>query len=207
MGASLSPVTQQAVKIGTIFSGVSIVAVLVLAAVVGVSAVLSSKGSKNGKTSWAEKLVNLIQDKSSIADIIAKRRVLAVLAMTSKSGLKLVQGLEMAAKLVTKPKMKAMIEKCRDDIELGDDVYEAFSRTGLFTNADMQLLKVGIRSGKEDNVYARLAADSEERAEEAIENLISKFEPTIVIALAAIVGMILLSVMMPLAGIMASIGV
>ena len=46
----------------------------------------------------------------------------------------------------------------------------------------------------------------EQQTDETISGMINRFEPTMVAVLAIIVGMILFSVMMPLIGIMSSIG-
>ena len=50
-----------------------------------------------------------------------------------------------------------------------------------------------------------IAERSEENIRDEIDSLISKIEPTLVILASAVVGIILLSVMLPLVGIMSAI--
>jgi type IV pilus assembly protein PilC len=68
------------------------------------------------------------------------------------------------------------------------------------------MVKVGSHSGKTDQVFRELAAGYETEADEVLEGIIARFEPTMVVVLALVVGLILLAVMMPLVGIMAAIG-
>ena len=52
----------------------------------------------------------------------------------------------------------------------------------------------------------KVADQYEEEADTAIQNTLSVLEPTLVAILAVVVGIILLSVMLPLVGIMSGIG-
>ena len=64
---------------------------------------------------------------------------------------------------------------------------------------------MGIVAGREDQVMSRIAETCEGRVEEDISGLISIIEPTLVALLSLVIGAILMSVMMPMAGIISSI--
>ena len=51
-----------------------------------------------------------------------------------------------------------------------------------------------------------ISEDYEQQADTSIDNMIARLEPTMVAVLAIVVGLILLSVMLPLAGVLAGIG-
>nr|WP_315023098.1 type II secretion system F family protein [uncultured Aminipila sp.] len=203
LGAQLSPITKNAVQIGTILSGAAIVAILFLV-LVSAGIVISSK--RGHKMLWAEHLLENVKEKSSIAITLAKRRIAAVLAISIKSGLEIDAGMEMAIKLISQKKIQEKLQKCKQQMELGTPIYDALKETGIFKGMDMQMIKVGSRSGKSDAVFDELSKKYEGEVDLVIDSLITRFEPTIVVVLATIVGLILLSVMMPLVGIMASIG-
>jgi len=65
---------------------------------------------------------------------------------------------------------------------------------------------VGSRSGHLDQVMEEISGDYEEMADSAIDGMIARFEPTIVAVLAVSVGLVLLSVMLPLVGVLSAIG-
>ena len=56
-----------------------------------------------------------------------------------------------------------------------------------------------------DSVMEEISNDYEEITDTAIDNMIARFEPTIVAVLAVSVGLVLLSVMLPLAGVLSAI--
>ena len=83
---------------------------------------------------------------------------------------------------------------------------EAILRTGLFSPLYSQMIKVGFQTGQTDTVMQKLAAVYEEEVDDSISKTVSLLEPIMVAVLAIIVGIVLLSVMLPLVSIMSSIG-
>ena len=202
LGTETSALTKQIVKVGTIFSG----AAIVLLAVMALSAiVVSLKKTNSDNLTWAEKLLEIIKEKSALSKAVVKRRILAVMAISEASGLKPEEGIKFAEKLVPE-KYAKLLEECAFRLETGENSYEALKDTGLFTGMDLQMIKVGNRAGKSEMVFSALSDRYEENIDEAIDLFIGRFEPSIVIALALIVGLILVSVMLPLISIMTSIG-
>ncbi|MFR5733586.1 MAG: type II secretion system F family protein [Clostridium sp.] len=82
----------------------------------------------------------------------------------------------------------------------------AMKEFGLFSSFHIQLIKVGVRSGKMDEVLQEISDDYEQQADASIDAMVARLEPTLVAVLAVAVGLILLSVMLPLAGILARVG-
>ena len=68
------------------------------------------------------------------------------------------------------------------------------------------MVSVGFRSGNVDVVLKKIADRYEENTNRKLQSIIAVLEPTLVILLSVIVGLILLSVILPLMGIMTSIG-
>ena len=68
------------------------------------------------------------------------------------------------------------------------------------------MVSVGFRSGNVDMVLRKIADRYEENTNRRLQSIIAVLEPTLVIFLSVIVGLILLSVILPLMGIMTSIG-
>ena len=68
------------------------------------------------------------------------------------------------------------------------------------------MVSVGFRSGNVDVVLKKIADRYEETTNRRLQSIIAILEPTLVIILSVIVGLILLSVILPLMGIMTSIG-
>ena len=102
--------------------------------------------------------------------------------------------------------MEENIKNCKEKIKEGDNLSEALISSGIFSNLYSRMITVGFRSGKIDIVMEKIANACEKETDQKMETIISILEPTLVIILSIIVGMILLSVILPLMGIMSSIG-
>ena len=129
-----------------------------------------------------------------------------MLALTLKSGMELEKGMDLAKELVENESVAVRIGKCSEQLQMGESYYQAMKDTGLFSGFYVQMIKVGTRSGHLDSVMDEISQDYEEMADTAIDDMIARFEPTIVAVLAVSVGLVLLSVMLPLVGVLSAIG-
>lgn len=137
---------------------------------------------------------------------VACERFASGMALTLASGMDTYSSLDMTARLVGNDKLRAKILQCKEFIQKGDTFAEALAKADIFTNLYAQMVAVGFRSGNADAVLAKIAERYEEETDRKLAGIIAILEPTLVIILSIIVGMILLSVILPLMGIMSSIG-
>ena len=79
-------------------------------------------------------------------------------------------------------------------------------KAGIFSNLYSRMVSVSYKSGSIDVAMKKIAEDYERETDQKLRSIISTLEPTLVIILSLIVGFILLSVILPLIGIMSSIG-
>lgn len=203
LGAAMSPVSVAATRLGGIFCGAALALGILLALAACFTWLLSKKGKR---FFFVERLILWVKRRSRIALATANRRFTSVLALTLHSGLDLDKGMELAAELVENPAVEEKINACREELEIGSDYYTSMKNTGLFKGFYVQMIKVGARSGKLDSVMEEISQSYEEDADTAIEGMVSRFEPTVVAVLAIAVGLILLSVMLPLVGVLSAIG-
>lgn len=203
LGAQISPVSQTAIRFGGVFSG----AALIASAVLGVAILgLYIAAGFGKKLRLAETMVEKFKRSNKTALLVAKRRCSSVLALTLKSGLELEKGIELALELAGNGRIEEYLLSCKNSLDEGKGYDESMKDCGLFNGFQIQMIKVGNRSGRLDDVMDDLARGYEEAADASIDNTISRLEPTIVAVLAVSVGLVLLSVMLPLAGILSAIG-
>ena len=201
LGAAMSPAALSAIRLGGVFSGAAL-AVSALAAL-GVAGIWAA-GRMGHRLDFVERLIGWIKNHSRIARSIASRRFTAVLALTLKSGLELEKGMELAAELAENQQVSEKIRNCAQALEQGQSYYEAMKNTGLFNGFYIQMIQVGTRSGHLDQVMEEISRDYEQEADQAMDNLLARFEPTIVAVLAVSVGLVLLAVMLPLVGVLSA---
>ena len=87
----------------------------------------------------------------------------------------------------------------------GQDLSEALHETGMFAGIYARMASIGSRTGSMDQVMDRIAELYQDEIDNRMNTALAVLEPTLVIALSLIVGVILLSVMLPLMGIMSSL--
>lgn len=137
---------------------------------------------------------------------IACQRFASGMALCLSSGMDTYTSLDMVSQLVGNQKMRDKIAACKEAIHSGSNLAEALSGSTIFNHLYSQMVAVGFKSGNVDVVLSRIADSYEKTTDKRIQTIISFLEPTLVIVLSIIVGMILLSVILPLMGIMSSIG-
>lgn len=137
---------------------------------------------------------------------VACQRFASGMALCLSSGMDTFSSLDMVSQLVESKKMREKIASCKEAIHAGSSLAEALSGSAIFNHLYSQMVAVGFKSGNVDVVLSKIADSYEKTSAKKIQTIISFLEPTLVIILSVIVGMILLSVILPLMGIMSSIG-
>ncbi len=138
---------------------------------------------------------------------IGMARFAATLAMGLQSGLATEEALELAVSFQTEHKNASeRYEQCKKLLADGATLSRAFSEQKVLEPVYCRMLALGEKSGTADAVMGEIARRLEEKAENRIEEKVSRIEPGIVITASLLVGVVLLSVMLPLMNIMASIG-
>ena len=141
-----------------------------------------------------------------LAAKIASGRFASAMAMMLASGMDTDKALDMVERLVDNPVIHEKITRCRQLVAEGSSFSEALAKTEIFTGVYARMVSIGFKTGAADAVMKKLADGYEKEVDAQISGMISILEPTLVAVLSVIVGMILLSVMLPLMGIMSSIG-
>lgn len=134
-------------------------------------------------------------------------RFAQALAMGLASGLPLEEAAELSAGLLKDvPDAQKRFDNCRALLESGTPLSQALHEADMLPRSACRLLEVSLRSGSGDSTMADIAASLAEDADLALEELVAKVEPSLVLITSLLVGAILLSVMLPLMNIMSAIG-
>ena len=144
--------------------------------------------------------------KTKLAMYTASSRFANCMYMTLSSGLDLTQGLDMAERLVDNPYMSARICKCKSLLENGIGFSEAILTSRIFNKTYSAFITIGFRTGSMEQIMDHISKEYEENIEREITHFISILEPTLVLFMTLMIGFILFSLLMPLIGIMSSIG-
>ena len=136
---------------------------------------------------------------------IASCRFASGMALTLKSGMAPEECLSLVRELNDDEAFQKELTECEQLLENGTDFTAALHQTGIFTGVYARMASIGFKTGSLDQVMSDIAELYQEDLDNRMSNTLSILEPTLVIALSLVVGFILLSVMLPLVGIMSSI--
>lgn len=126
------------------------------------------------------------------------------MSIALKSGLTPEQGIELVAKIIDNTEFQKKITTCRQKLEEGIDFSIALHTCEIFTGAYALMASIAGKAGTMDEAMEKISAEYEYNVNTRINHLIGLLEPTLVIILSVIVGVILFSVMLPLLGIMSA---
>ena len=143
---------------------------------------------------------------SNFYEKVAAGRFASGMYLAFTSGMDTYKSLDMIADIVENDDMYSKIEFCKNELKKNSDLPEALAKSQIFSNLYSRMVSVGFRSGSIDLVMKQIADSYDEETRKQLNHIISIIEPTLVIILSLIVGLILMSVLLPLMGIMSSIG-
>ena len=188
--------------LGSVLSRYALVFVILTAAVIAAGIVLTR--TEKGRH-LAGRLGHRFHHFREITDCSDSCRFAGAMALALKSGLTPERGLEFSRNLIENPFYLKRLDQCCAEIEQGTEFSSALVKTKVFTGVYARMTAIAGKSGMMDEVMEQIADRCEEELREHITSFLAVLEPTLVIILSVIVGIILLSVMLPLLGIMAGL--
>lgn len=204
MGTQMSPFAVRLMDFGTWFRAASIVITIVAAAVFLLVLIVWLVPSF--KEGLAKSLKNRFGGRG-IFGRIALYQFVSSMSLALSSGLSVKEAVELAASLNKDSKsLDKKYNNCLSLLEEGGKLSDALHTSGLLSARDSRMLSIGDSSGMVDTAMTEIAERNDEIIQAEISRIVSRIEPTLVVLTSAIVGVILLSVMLPLVGIMTSIG-
>ena len=202
MGVAMTESGEMMMNIGTTVGWVVLVIVGIVVVCVLACVILM-------RTSAREKTLNFLRrifpPLGRISGRLASSRTASVLSMMLSGGFPLEEALQMVPAVLPDKAAAAEIAGIRNKMDVGESFADAVTQSKLFDPLHSRMIRMGVEAGREDQVMEKIAATYEEEVEEGIAGLVSIIEPTLVALLSIVIGAVLLSVMLPMAGIISSI--
>jgi MSHA biogenesis protein MshG len=136
-----------------------------------------------------------------VGDIVLKAtlaRFARSFALSSQSGVPLVQALTVVAQTVDNAFIGSRIEQMRDGIERGESITRCATATGVFTPVVLQMISVGEETGELDSLLFEIAEMYERDTDYSIKGLSAAMEPIMLSVIAVLVLLLALGVFLPL---------
>jgi MSHA biogenesis protein MshG len=119
-------------------------------------------------------------------------------ALSSRSGVPIVQGLTVVSQTVDNTYVSSRVEQMRDGVERGESILRTAVTTGIFTPVVVQMIAVGEETGELDTLMDEIAAMYEREVDYELKTLSSQIEPILIIGLGVLVLILALGVFLPI---------
>ncbi len=145
--------------------------------------------------------------RSGVAKKMRTARFAEALSMALSSGLVAEEAVGAASRLLAdSDEDTGSCAACMELLAGGATLADAVRTTGLLPAAECRLLSLGFASGSGETAAVEIAKRLSRDADEALARRIGQIEPALVIVTSLLIGLILLTVMLPLTQIMTTIG-
>jgi len=138
---------------------------------------------------------------------VAVSRFTRTLGTLVGSGLPVLQALRITKATLGNRALQAHIDVVADEVGSGATIADPLERSGQFPPLLVQIVGMGERTGKLDEMLLQAADAFEQRTEQAIKLFTQILPPLLICGLAVIVGFVLLAILLPLLELQESIGV
>ncbi len=154
------------------------------------------------KTERGSRLVSRVALTIPIWGKIRKSLILSQFARTLGlligAGIPIITALRVVADLLASPAYREGLDFAISRVERGSPLYQPIATNPIFPPIIGQMLRVGEETGKLDEVLTRLSVYFESESENLIRNLTTALEPIILVILGLGVGVLVLSVILPI---------
>lgn len=118
-------------------------------------------------------------------------------ALSSTSGVPIVQALTVVSQTVDNAYLCARVEQMRDGVERGDSILRTSVTAGVFTPVVLQMIAVGEESGSLDELMDEIAQMYEREVDYELKTLSAQIEPILITFLGLMVLVLALGIFLP----------
>lgn len=133
-------------------------------------------------------------------------RLARTLGTLLRNGVPLLAGLGIARNVLSNQAMTEDVGAAAEEVKNGRGLSAALARGQRFPRLALQMIQVGEESGALDTMLLRTADTFEQEAAQAIDRLLAALVPALTLVLASVVGVVIVSVLVPLYDLTNAIG-
>jgi len=153
--------------------------------------------TKAGREFWDSRRIKL-PIFGAIAHKICLARFTRTLASLIRSGVPILEVLQIVSQTVGNVVMEKAIKVAAGDIERGESISAALAKHPIFPNMIIRMISAGEQTGKIDNMLERISDFLDEEIETTLSGLTSLIEPILIVFLGVVVGGMVICMFLPI---------
>ncbi len=150
-----------------------------------------------GRAFWDAKRIKLPVF-GGIAHKICLARFTRTLASLIRSGVPILEVLQIVSQTVGNVVMEKAIRQASSDIERGEGISVALGKHPVFPNMVIRMITAGEQTGKIDNMLERISDFLDEEIENTLSGLTSMIEPILIVFLGVVIGGMVICMFLPI---------
>ena len=158
------------------------------------------KRTKTGKRYW-DMLMLKLPVFGPLNHKIAVSRFARTLSTLLSSGVPILQAMETVAGTVANDIIADAVLLSRASIREGDTIADPLAESKMFPPMVVQMITIGEETGQLDTMLEKVATFYEREVDATVESLTAALEPLMIVVLGFIVGFIVISMFLPLIGV------
>lgn len=203
LGGEVSIAAVRMMDFGVVAGGA---ALFFIAAVIIITVILMISSKTEKGALFGQKFIVSFPFTKKVASKVLAHRFASAMELMLSSGVNTDEALDMTKGIIQNKYIENKIDECNEMVRKGQSLTEAIRALKIFPSLFTRMLEVGFKTGSVSDVMKKLTEIYEEEIDNSLNNMTSMIEPCLVGILAIIIGAILISVMLPLVGVMSSIG-
>jgi MSHA biogenesis protein MshG len=154
-------------------------------------------GTEQGRLLW-DRYKLKIPLIGSILERAMLSRFARTFSLMLRSGVPLIQALEMCSRAVGNEYLSTKIVHMRTEVERGDSLLRISTNSGMFTPLVLQMIAVGEDTGQVDQLLEDVAGFYDDEVNYDLGNLSAAIEPILLVFMAGMVGMLAMGIFLPM---------
>ena len=142
---------------------------------------------------------------SNITVKVITSRFARSMGILLKSGINIINAMNIMSTLLGNRVVETKFAQSSDEVQQGRGISESLEKIGIFPPLLIHMVAVGERTGELDQLLMRTSGFFDEEVETAISKMTTMIEPLMIVVLAGVVGVILLSIFLPMLSIMSAV--
>ena len=171
-----------------------IIVALIVIAILVIKAYLSTD---SGKHVWSEIQFHIPIVKNLVVKT-ASANMARTLSTLVSAGIPLVEAVDIVAHTMENVLVKEALLDAKEQLTIGVPLSEPLKESGIFPAMVHHMVKIGEEAGTTEEMLTKLADYYDEEVELAVQSLMAAMEPLIIVILAGVVGVLVMSVILPM---------
>ena len=156
------------------------------------------KGTESGRKKWDRFLLRIPMKIGETARKVTMARFSRTLATLVAAGVDIIKALEITGSAAGNWVVEEALAKVRESVHAGEGLSQPLADNEVFPPMVAQMMRIGEESGEMQKMLDKIADFYEDEVDAAIASLTTIIEPAMMIFVGAIVGVIVISMYLPM---------